>query len=107
LNSEEISRGLVKASIRSFFSSLLERFSRNCDVPAFGEELVDRAFLNAFLDAELIIQKMIREGCGVAINVVDANAIAVAIGADQADGEIGLVGLRYRCLGLESHNQIG
>jgi hypothetical protein len=44
--------------------------------------LVDRAFLNAFLNAEFVIQKMIREGSGVAINVIDANAIAVAIGGN-------------------------
>jgi len=54
--------------------------------------LLDGALLNAFLDTQFVVQKMIGNGSGAAgntnvsisssINAVDPNAMAIAIGAD-------------------------
>jgi hypothetical protein len=76
----------------TLLQSLLEGSSWGCRVPAFLQELLDGALLNAFLDTQFVVQKMIGNGSGaggntdvsirVSINAVDPNAIAIAIGAD-------------------------
>src|SRR5580704_13901209 len=78
---------------------LLKRFSRSCYVPAFSQELADRPLLNPFLDSQFVVQEMVGDGSrraivgvGVGINAVDANAIAVAIGADQAHLQVSCFG---------------
>ncbi len=72
---------------------LLERTPQGCDVPSFREKLRNGALLNTFLDAQFVVQKMIGKFPGSAIDKVEANAAAVAIGADQADLQIRLDGL--------------
>jgi len=60
------------------------------------QELLDGTFLNAFLHTQFVVQEMVGNGSSAAvyiiINAVDANAIALAIGADQAHFQISLSG---------------
>jgi len=44
--------------------------------------LPGRALLNAFLHPQFIIQKMVGKGSGSEIDMIDANAITIPIGAD-------------------------
>jgi len=57
-------------------------------VPGFGKKISDRTLLDALLNTEFIIQVVIGNRIGRAIEVINADAVAVAIGADQADFEI-------------------
>jgi hypothetical protein len=77
--------------------SLLEGFSRGCHVPAFGKELADGALLSAFLHTQFVVQKMVGKctgavvtGIDAVVDAIDANAIAVAIGTNQAHFQIWL-----------------
>ena len=67
---------------QQFAAACLERFARACDVPAFRQELHDGSLLNPFLHTQFIVQEVIGKHSGAAIDAVDANAIAVAIGAN-------------------------
>jgi hypothetical protein len=91
--------------------SLLEGSSGGCGVPAFLQKLLDGALLNAFLDTQFVVQKMIGNGSGAAgntnvsisINAVDPNAIAVAIGADYAHFQVWFCGLPDGRFGSRGH----
>jgi hypothetical protein len=79
-----------------FFRNLLEWHPWCRHVPALRQELLDGTFLNAFLHTQFVVQEMVGNGSRAAIyimiNAVDANAIALAIGADQAHFQISLSG---------------
>jgi hypothetical protein len=60
----------------------LQALAGSRHVPTFGKKLLDGTFPDALLDAELIIQKMVRKGSRGLIDAVDADAIAIAVGAN-------------------------
>lgn len=69
-------------------SPKLERSARSGDGKAFLQKLLEGKFLDTFLNPELVIQVVIRDAAGVAINPVQANTISIAIGANQANLKI-------------------
>jgi len=55
------------------------------------------SLLNSFLHAQFVIQEVVGELGGSEIDAIDANAVAIAIGADQADMKV-----RGRCFSNSS-----
>lgn len=82
---------------------LLQGVPRGSDVPAFAQELLNGALLNPFLHPQFIVKKMVRDGSRAAVDTVDPNAIAIAIGANQSDSQIGLGGFSDSCFGSRRH----
>jgi hypothetical protein len=92
-------------------SDLLQRPSRGRRVPAFRQELLYRALLDAFLNSQLIVQKMVekRSSLGfvtINVNAVDANTIAVTIRADEADLQIRLGSFLHVCFSFQGHRSL-
>ena len=81
LASELLTAENAELTERMLTRTCLERVDGR-DVPAFGEKLFDGSLLNTFLDAEFVIEEVIGEISS--FEVVDADAIAIAIGADLA-----------------------
>jgi hypothetical protein len=67
---------------------LLESSTVTRHAPAFRQKLLNRGLLNPFLHPQFIIQKMIRKRSRLAVDMVDANPVPVAIGADHADFQV-------------------
>ena len=58
-------------------------------IPTIGDKRVDRSFLNPFLHAQFIVQKVVRHPGSISIEVIDANSVAVPIRADKTNLKIG------------------
>ena len=56
--------------------------------PTLADELHNWNLLHAFLHSQFVVKEMIGQRSGIPIHPVDPYAIAVAIGADQADLQI-------------------
>ena len=74
---------------------LLQRGSWSGYYPAFYQKLLNGSFLDALLNPQFVVEKMVGNASGAAISAdtVNANAVAVAIGANQAYLQIALRGL--------------
>jgi hypothetical protein len=74
----------------SYRRYLLERSTGARHPPAFCQKLIDRGLLNPFLHSQFVIHKMIRKRPRRAVDMVDTDPVAVAIGTDQADSQVRL-----------------
>src|SRR5208283_2071590 len=75
---------------------------RRCYVPAFGQELRDGTLLLALLYPQFIVEEMIGKRFCAAIDVIDADAVAIAIGADHTRLQIGVSCLLDGCFSFHS-----
>jgi len=98
--------GTPSCAMRSGLNALQVSSWRR-DVPAFGNELIYRALLDPFLHTKFVIQEMVGKRLGVGIHVIDADAIAISIGADQADSKILGGGFGDICFSSLWHRVIG
>lgn len=65
----------------------LKRRARGGYGKAFVQKLIDRKLLNAFLNTKFVIQEVVGESAGAAIDLVKADSVAIAIGANQPYGQ--------------------